>query len=129
MELVTIELHESYTHVSLIGRLDIAGVERLEPRFTACIVPRRVHAFVDISGVVFISSLGIGTLVRVARTLGVHKATLVLVSPTALVRGALEHARVTSLLPIADSLEHAHRIARATSFATETPPPARPPQE
>ena len=117
MELVTIELHEVYTHISLAGRLDTAGVDRLEPRFTATIVPRRVHALVDMSGVVFISSLGIGTLVRAARALGSHGAVLVLVSPTSLVRGALEHAQVAALLPMAETIEHARQMVAASGGA------------
>lgn len=110
MELVTIERHEAFTHLSLRGRLDPAGVEKLEPGFTAAIVPRRVHAILDISGVVFISSLGIGTLVRAARSLGVHKAKVILVAPTVLVRGAIEFAAVAAILPIADSVDEARAM-------------------
>lgn len=110
MELVTIERHDAYTHVSLAGRLDPPGVDRLEPAFTATIVPRRVHAIVDMSGVVFISSLGIGTLVRAARSLGMHKAKVVLVAPTVLVRGAIEYAAVATILPIVDSADDARAL-------------------
>jgi hypothetical protein len=42
------------------------GVDQIETRFTASIVPSGKHALVDLSGVTFLSSMGIRMLVATA---------------------------------------------------------------
>jgi len=55
--------------VGLVGRLDTPGVDAVEPRFTAAVVPRGALAVVDLSGVEFIGSLGLRMLITIARAL------------------------------------------------------------
>ena len=48
------------------GALGTLGVDQIETRFTASIVPSGKHALVDLSGVTFLSSMGIRMLVATA---------------------------------------------------------------
>ena len=51
---------ENVTHVKLRGRLDTHGVDQIETKFTASIVPSGRNALIDLSELAFISSMGSG---------------------------------------------------------------------
>jgi anti-anti-sigma regulatory factor len=51
-------LGDRVVKVTLAGRLDTTGVDRVETRFVASIVPRSSSAIVDLSQVDFIGSMG-----------------------------------------------------------------------
>ena len=53
--------------VGLVGRLDTPGVDAVETRLTAALVPRAARAIVDLSGVEFIGSLGLRMFITIAR--------------------------------------------------------------
>lgn len=61
----------------------------------------------DVSGVDFIASLGMGMLVRTAQALATHGKKLVLLSPTSTVEEALRAAVLHTIFPIARSREEA----------------------
>jgi anti-sigma B factor antagonist len=101
MQLEVLENTENLSRLTLSGRLDAAGVGRIETRFTATTVARNRSALVDVSGVSFIASLGIGMLVTVARTLRRHGHRLILVAPQELVEEVLRAAAIDQLVGIA----------------------------
>lgn len=74
-----IEPSEALARVAHSGRLDIQGVEAVDLKLAASIAPRGRPSLIDLSGVEFIPSLGMGMLVRVHRSLWSRKARLVLV--------------------------------------------------
>ncbi len=86
--------------LALSGRLDTAGVGRIETRFTASVVPAGKHALVDLSGVTFVSSLGIRMLVGVARALAQKQARMILFGAQPLVSESLDHASLGRIIPI-----------------------------
>ncbi len=55
--------------VVLVGRLDTAGVDVVETRFGAAIVPNGKDTIVDLSGVTFLASMGIRMLISTTRAL------------------------------------------------------------
>ena len=55
--------------VVLTGRLDTAGVDLIETRFGASIVPAARNTVVDISEVTFLASMGIRMLISTTRSL------------------------------------------------------------
>ena len=77
MDMTITPLRERLVKVSLVGRLDAAGVDRIETRFLANLVPEANSAIVDLSGVEFIASLGIRMLISTARNLKARHAQLV----------------------------------------------------
>ena len=62
--------------VTLTGRLDTPGVDRVETRFIASLIPGGNNAIVDLSQVDFVASMGIRMIVSAARSLRTRKATL-----------------------------------------------------
>jgi anti-anti-sigma factor len=102
-ELRVISVSDTLSHVALRGRLDIEGVEKLEIPFTAATVSGRKPTLVDMSGVEFLGSMGIGLLVRCAVSLQRQGARLALFGCQPMVRKSLETSRVTAVIPVADT--------------------------
>ena len=78
MEMNVTTLRERLVKVTFAGRLDTAGVDRVETRFIACLVPEANNAIVDLSQVDFVASLGIRMLISASRSLRTRQAKLVI---------------------------------------------------
>ncbi|MBL8755593.1 MAG: STAS domain-containing protein [Planctomycetes bacterium] len=98
---------DSVTEVVLSGRLDLDGVQAVQDRFTFAIAPRGVPALVDLAGVEFLASLGIGMFVSVAHALKAHKAPLVLFGARPMVHKTLTAAGVHNVLVLAGTRDEA----------------------
>lgn len=109
MQLNLLEQTEVLTVVALVGRLDSPGVDQVEVRFHAALGARR-DAIVDLSGVEFLSSLGVRMLIAAAKTLARNGRRLVLVAPQPLVNGALRHTAIDSILPVREELASARAL-------------------
>jgi anti-anti-sigma factor len=102
MEIVTTDGEGMTTTVVLTGKLDITGAEVIAlPLATLSGVKRGL--IIDMSGVSFISSIGIRHLVSAAKALARRNGRLVLLSPTELVTEVLTTSGLTDLLPIVHS--------------------------
>jgi len=99
MEMQMTELGNA-ARVALVGRLDTSGVDRIETRFTASVVPLGRNTAVDLSGVTFVSSMGLRMLIGTARSLNLKKAKLVLFGAQPLVKESLDHASLGEVIPI-----------------------------
>ena len=91
---------DNVTKVTLTGRLDTPGVEDIETRFVASLVPAGKSAIVDLSGVEFVASMGIRMLITVARSLHQRHARLVLYGPQSMVKKTLETVSLSEIIPI-----------------------------
>jgi anti-sigma B factor antagonist len=100
------------SHVKLKGRLDAITLRQVDSRFHGETAARRRPAIVDISELDFITSLGIGMLFGCAKSLRRHGATMVLIGSTGFVDNALRTVGVNEVIPFADSMEDALRLAR-----------------
>ena len=89
--------------VVLKGRLDTAGVDRIETKLVAGLVPRGLSAIVDLSQVDFVASMGLRVLISVARSLSRKNARLVLFAPQVGVREVFETVSLGDLIPIRDT--------------------------
>jgi anti-sigma B factor antagonist len=89
--------------VVLKGRLDTAGVDRIETKLVAGLVPRGLSAIVDLSQVDFVASMGLRVLISVARSLSRKNARLVLFAPQEGVREVFESVSLSDLIPIRDT--------------------------
>ncbi|MFN0066646.1 MAG: STAS domain-containing protein [Limisphaerales bacterium] len=101
MELQILEHGDTLTRVALAGRLDSAGVGQVELKFSAATATRRKDTIVDLSGVTFLSSLGIRMLLTVARTLHRAEARMILLAPPEAVLESIRHAALDQLIPVA----------------------------
>ena len=112
MELTVIRSDDSITHVAILGRLDVEGVNHIADRFVFTTTTPRKAALVDVSHVTFIASLGMGMLVGAAKSLQRHGTRMVLVAPTGLVQHALVAAGIDRIIPIAATEDEALVMVR-----------------
>ena len=112
-ELALRESIQGISRVALCGRLDISGAQDIETRFTAAVCPVGQPTLVDLSGVTFLSSMGIRVLIQVAKSLARHHARLALYAPTAEVKAVLSAAGLDTVLVIADTEPQAIEALRS----------------
>jgi anti-sigma B factor antagonist len=101
MEIVVTDLSDRVTKVALSGRLDTAGVDRVETKFLAICAAGGSHALVDLSAVTFIASMGIRMLISASRAMALRKTKLVLFGSQPLVSDVLNHTALSDVIPIA----------------------------
>ena len=99
--------------VGLVGRLDTPGVDAIETRLTAALVPRAARAIVDLSGVEFIGSLGLRMFITIARALTRKSGKMVLYAPQGFVAQVLETAALDDIIPVEPDAETALAAVRA----------------
>jgi anti-anti-sigma factor len=93
-------LGERLVKVTLVGRLDTPGVDRLETRFVAHLVPGSNNAIIDLSGVDFVASMGIRMLVSAARSLRTRQAKLALFGTQHQVQEVFDAVALHKIIPI-----------------------------
>jgi anti-anti-sigma factor len=99
--------------VVMQGRLDTPGVGEIETRFLASVVPAGRHAVVDLSGVSFVSSMGIRMLISAARSLSQKKAKLILYGAQPLVQESLDNVSLSDIVPIVASETQALELLKS----------------
>jgi anti-anti-sigma factor len=92
---------DSIARIKLRGRLDTHGVDEIETKFTASVVPGGRNAVVDLSEVDFVTSMGLRMFIGVAKALRRHKAKMVLFAPQPQVSDVFVSASLAQILPIA----------------------------
>ena len=100
----TLQVHpidDQTLSVTLAGRLDVLGVDAVETKFTAAIVPSGRSAVIDMAGVEFVASLGIRMFVSVGRSLARDGRAMALHSCSDAVAEVLEMAALDQLMVVA----------------------------
>jgi anti-anti-sigma factor len=110
MAIQEIRVDDQITHLALTGRLDVAGMHAVDIKFHGYTAARRKPTLVDLSGLEFISSLGMGMLISCAKSLSRYKARLVLLNPTPQVNEALRAVGTDQVIPIVTSVDEAMRV-------------------
>lgn len=87
--------------VTLLGRLDSAGVERIEAPLTAALRAEAGHVLLDFGKVSFVGSLGIRLLIGLGRTLQKQGRCLALFGVQPQVAEVFETVALGDLIPIA----------------------------
>jgi anti-sigma B factor antagonist len=100
MELTTEKLLNGVERIALAGRMDTAGAQEIDLRFTGLATTRAALIVVDLSQVSFLASMGIRTLLSAARALVRRGGRMVLASPQPLVGEILKVADIDSLIPV-----------------------------
>ena len=107
-EIVVIEANDAYTHVALRGKLDVTGVGDVERELARQTVARRRPAIVDISAVDVLASIGVGMLVKNARSMHSH-AIIMGVVAAGLSKENLERLKIHTIFPVVATYEDALR--------------------
>jgi len=97
------ELGGNQVRVTLKGRLDSPGVDRIGTRFLAALVPTGRNAIVDLSQTDFVASMGVRMFITAARALHSRNARVVLYAPKQLVREVFETASLENIVTICDN--------------------------
>ena len=104
---IFIHERDEVSYVALEGRLDVVAVEAIDEPFTDATTERGLPTIVDMSGITFMSSLGIGFLAAHAKQLKKAGCKLVLVNPRGMVESVLRTSKMDRFMPIARGLEEA----------------------
>ncbi len=112
MDFEVSELSPTCKRVVLSGRLDTAGVDRIETRLSAALA-RGGDCVMDLERVTFLASLGIRMLISIAKLLQRRGNRLVLVAPRPLVDQALRHSSIDDIIPVVTDLDAAVTLLRS----------------
>jgi anti-sigma B factor antagonist len=113
MDLTHTDLAVGVRKIDLTGRLDIEGADAIDLRFTALTCAHQTFVIVDLTGVEFLASVGITTLVRNAKAARLRKGNMVLLNPRPNVAEVLASTRIDRFLPVCRTMEEAHAAVLA----------------
>jgi anti-sigma B factor antagonist len=113
MQLTVMELEDGIKKITLQGRMDIDGTQKIDTRFTVATASESANVIVDLSGVDFISSIGIGVLVRSANALKLRQGKIVVLNPQPSVFKVLEATQINTVIPIVFDMESARALLKS----------------
>jgi len=100
MKLDYTELKDGIRLIKLDGRLDLNGTYSIEVQFVNYCAGDRARILVDLSGVNYVSSVGIPMLVNTAKSVVSRGGKMAFLSPQENVYKVLELVGVTQVIPI-----------------------------
>ncbi len=100
MELQFTQMENGIRLIKLIGQLDIKGVGDVETKFVGYTAGREVPVMVDLSGVTYLSSVGIRLLLWTAKAVIENAGKFVMLSPLPLVADVLDVSGMKNVIPI-----------------------------
>ena len=103
----SVEREPGYAVVSVAGEIDAGTEQRFRDGLTSVLSDGAVRVVVDLSGVTFMASAGIGVLMGVRRVLSDSGGLLVLASPHGEVAQVLSMTGVSAVIPVAASVPEA----------------------
>ncbi len=93
--------------VTLVGAADIPGAAVLERQLLGVTVQHPKQVVLDLSGLTFLSSLSMGTIMSFRRGCVGWGGKLTLAGANSMIQGSLRHAGLDRLLPMCESVEAA----------------------
>ena len=100
MEMDITPLSEGLMKVTLVGRLDSPGVDRIETRLLASLVPAGCSAIIDLSRVDFVASMGLRMIMSAARSLRSRNARLAVYGAQRPVNDVFEQVSFGQIVPV-----------------------------
>lgn len=113
MEMKVIQDDGVYIQIALAGKMDVAGVQKIEGQFINLIASSKKNAVVDISDLSFIGSMGLRVFLSAAKSLSWEKKSLILVKPQPMVNEVLEASSFQDIVTIEQDLKAAVDKAKA----------------
>ncbi len=99
MAIEVLELENGVTKVVLTGRIDIAGASQIDMPLSVVGGSRRA-VVIDLSGVEFMASLGLRSVVLCAKSIQSKRGRVVLLSPRPLVAEVIQTSGIDELIPV-----------------------------
>lgn len=107
MELTVEYLDNGIKKISLRGRMDIDGTDKIALRLSTETSIEKASVVVDLSQLEFMASVGIGVLVKSYKALKLRGGNMALLNPQTPVELVLVHTQVNTLIPIYRDLKKA----------------------
>jgi len=101
--------------IRLSGRMDIEGNDEIALRLTVAARTEGAGVIVDLAGVDFLASVGIGTLVRTAQSVQQRRGRMALCGANEQVRLTLQRVNMSQIIPIYGELGEARAAIAAPS--------------
>ena len=105
MEINCEQLDGDIFKINLKGRMDILGNEDIDLKFSGATAAPRKFFIVDLSEVNFIASIGIRTLLLIAKATHNRNGKIVILNPDSQVKKILLMAGIDLVIPIIDTLD------------------------
>ena len=106
MQMTTEELAGGITKVILEGRLDVAGAQAVDLKMNV-IAGSKPYVLLDMEKVSFLGSMGLRTIVTVARTIKSRGGKAAVLNPDEMVEKVLKTSGVDAYIPIYHDLTNA----------------------
>ncbi len=106
MQLTVEDLPNGVTKAVLNGRMDIDGANAVDMKFSTLAASKK-KLVVDLSGVSFLASMGLRTLMVTARTISTKGGKMALSNPQPNVAKVLSTTGANEIMPVAPSLDAA----------------------
>ena len=107
MEIASEILEDSITKIELTGRLDLQGNQSIEMKLTSLAATQKAGVVIDMSGVEFLASIGMRTLISNAKAQAHRGGEIVLCNLQPLVKDVLTTSGVDSIIQIFDDCDSA----------------------
>lgn len=104
---------ERVLKMTLNGRLDSPGVDKVESSFLSQLPQDGRHAVINLSSVDFVSSMGIRMLLSAAKSMRGRQARLVLFGLQPRVKQVFDAVALTQIVPVRESEDDAVATANA----------------
>jgi|HubBroStandDraft_1064217.scaffolds.fasta_scaffold1077234_1 anti-anti-sigma factor len=106
MPIATRDLDNGVTVVAIDGRIDILGAQQIDMPMSIIAGSKR-SVVLDLSGVTFLASLGIRSMLVAAKSIASKGGACVMYGPNEDVRGVLETCGIDTIVPIFAALDEA----------------------
>ncbi len=113
MEFHASKLDNGISLIELTGKLDAAGVGKIEKQLLDYCYGENLRMIVDMSGVDLLASIGIRLLTVSAKSLSKRRGKMVILNPTAEIQHILEKGGIPAIIPIYSRLESAETVLLA----------------
>ena len=97
----------SWAVLAVTGEVDVATVPRLREQLHSLVAQGKHHIVVDLEGVDFLDSTGLGVLVGALKRVRTHDGDLALVCTQSRIRKVFEVTGLTKVFSLYDSVDEA----------------------
>lgn len=107
--MISVDSHEraGWTVVSASGEVDVVSAPALRAAIVNAVTAGQIHLVLDLSGVVFIDSFGLGVLVGAVKRVQTHSGRLRVVIADSRVRAVVELTGLDRILDLHDDVDRA----------------------
>jgi len=125
MEITILERDDGITHIVLAGRLDTTAAEELGADISAAATEQNRPAIIDVSGIEFLASMGIGTLLAISKRMTKAGYKLIVLNPQGMVDVVLKASKLNKVMSIVHDLDEALEILQADQQQDDASDPQR----